>query len=142
MRIDQPIENDSGAREEAVWRLATALAGSATAFEVAEALAREGAAAAGGYLANMAVLEEGGSVVHIVHRSALEPQHPPRWSRFDLDESVPACEAIRSGLAVLLHSPEEILERYPHPDLLAEMQTAGLSARASLPLPAPGRAAG
>ena len=120
--------------EAALWRLATALARSETSAAVAETLAREGGAAAGGYFANMAVLEPDGNGVRAVHHSAVEPDAEPRWRSFALSDAVPACEAIRSGLPVLLRSAEEIVSRYPHPDLLAEVEGAGLNARASLPL--------
>jgi GAF domain-containing protein len=36
-----------------------------------------------------------------------------RWGRFPLDAALPASEAVRSGQAVFLHSPEERDERYP-----------------------------
>lgn len=36
-----------------------------------------------------------------------------RWGRFPLDAQLPASEAVRTGRAVFLHSPEERDERYP-----------------------------
>ena len=48
------------------------------------------------------------------------------------EADTPACEAIRSGLPVLLGSTAEIRTRYP--ELLAEIEQAGLGSRASLPL--------
>jgi PAS domain S-box-containing protein len=121
----------SVAGEEALWRLTTALAGSITPFDVAESLAKEGALAAGGVFANMAIRNGDSRQVRVVHRSALDPRGG--GSRvFDIDESVPACEAIRTGLPVLLGSVEEIRTRFP--TLLAEVEAAGLASRASLPL--------
>lgn len=116
------------ADEEPLWRLVKALAASATPVDVAEALARDGGEAAGGTFANMAILEPGSGRVHVTHHlsRATESQ------TYDLSDRVPACDAIRDGQTVILSSPEEIAARYPH--LLAEIQAAGLSARASAPV--------
>jgi serine phosphatase RsbU (regulator of sigma subunit)/PAS domain-containing protein len=118
--------------EEALWRLVTALAGSRTPVEVAESLAQEGWAAAGGSFANMAVIAKDAELVHVVRRPAGESGIGTRWTTFHLTDEIPACHAIRSGLPVLLGSREEILRRYP--GLAQEIQEAGLAARASLPL--------
>jgi serine phosphatase RsbU (regulator of sigma subunit)/PAS domain-containing protein len=125
--------NDHGAipslaDEEAVWRLATALASSVTPFDVAEALALEGGPAAGGSFANMAVLEDDSERVRVVRHF----DRTTEWSTYELSADVPACDAIRGGIPVLLASAQEIRRRYP--DLLAEIQAAGLAARASVPL--------
>jgi PAS domain S-box-containing protein len=114
--------------EEAVWRLATALAGSVTPFDVAEALAQQGGAAAEGSFANMAVVEKDSGRVRVVHHSALATG----WKTYALTADVPACDAIRSGLPVLLATSAEIRRRYPHLD--AEMRAADLSARAAVPV--------
>ncbi|HEX3795885.1 MAG TPA: SpoIIE family protein phosphatase [Acidimicrobiales bacterium] len=124
-KIEEPTE------EEALWRLVTALASCANPFEVAEALAAEGGGAAGGSFANMAILTTEANLVHIVHRPAVDALGN-RWLTYELDDHVPGCDAIRNGLPVLLGSVEEIQARYPL--LTAEMEEAGLQARASLPI--------
>jgi PAS domain S-box-containing protein len=123
---------DPAPDEEGVWRLAKALASSTTPIEVAESLAQEGGSAAGGSFANMAMLEPGGERVRVVHHSTLRPVRSAQWSTIALADQTPASEAMRTGAVVLLRSTEEIAARFPH--LLAEIQDAGLSARASLPL--------
>jgi serine phosphatase RsbU (regulator of sigma subunit) len=128
MTTDNKSEVTAFTDEEAVWRLASALASSLTPFDVAEALAQEGGAAAGASFANVAVLESGSDRVRVIHRSALASG----METYDLSAPVPACDAIRNGLPVLLASPAEVGDRYPH--LLAEIQAAGLGARASAPL--------
>ena len=133
-RLEPGSEFDGLADEESIWRLATALANALTPSEVAEAVAQEGGAAAGGYFANMAVLEQGSEAVRVAHHSAFDSGAGAQWSTFALEEHVPACEAIRTGEPVLLGSAEEIVAQYPHPSLVAEIETAGLSARASVPL--------
>jgi serine phosphatase RsbU (regulator of sigma subunit) len=128
MSTDDQTQIASFTDEEAVWRLARALASSLTPYDVAEAVAQEGGAAAGGSFANMAVLESQSGRVSVMHHSALASG----METYDLTAQVPACDAIRSGLPVLLASVGEVGDRYPH--LLAEIQAAGLSARASVPL--------
>lgn len=126
--MDDHVEIAAFTDEEAVWRLARALASSLTPSDVAEALAHEGGAAAGGSFANMAVLDSESGRVSVMHHSALATG----METYDLTAQVPACDAIRSGLPVLLASDTEVGDRYPH--LLAEIQAAGLSARVSVPL--------
>ena len=126
---DHP-ETGTAVEETAIWRLAMALASSETPSAVAEALAREGGAAAGGYLASMAVREEGATVVHEVEQAAAGP----RWTTRALGDPAPACEAIRTGRPVLLRAAEEIVSSFPHPDLPAGIDGAPPSAWVSLPL--------
>jgi PAS domain S-box-containing protein len=125
------ISIESVAGEEALWRLATVLGRSVTPMDVAESLANEGALAAGGVFANMAVLLSETHQVRVVHRSVLDPDSAGTRD-FDLGHQIPACEAIRSGEPVLLGTVEEIADRFP--DALADVYLARLAARASLPL--------
>jgi serine phosphatase RsbU (regulator of sigma subunit)/PAS domain-containing protein len=120
------------ADDQALWRLVTALATAVTPFEVAEAFTKEGPLAAGGAFANMAILSDTPGLVQVVHRPTFNPNVVAQRGMFDLNANTPACEAIRSGLPVLLSSPEEIRARYP--ELLTEIEQAGLSSRVSLPL--------
>ncbi len=129
---DDRIDIEVIADEEALWRLVTALAGAVTPFEVAEAFTEEGARAAGGSFANMAILGDTPDLVQVVHRPVFNPQVVAQRGLFDLDADTPACEAIRSGLPVLLGSTAEIRSRFPQ--VLSEIEQAGLSSRASVPL--------
>lgn len=114
--------------DEAVWRLADALASSVTRFDVAKALAFEGGAAAGGSFANMAVVESGSDRVHIFRHLA----GSTGWRTQVFSGQEPSCEAIRTGLPVLLGSLEEIGRRYP--SALDLMRSAGLRAGSAWPV--------
>ncbi|HEY1829627.1 MAG TPA: SpoIIE family protein phosphatase [Acidimicrobiales bacterium] len=128
---DDEVEVDRPLDEEALWRLAAALGESASTERVAEALAANAGLAAGGVFANVAFRTVDSNQVWVVHRSVLDPD--PAGSRvIDLDEHLPVCESIRSGLPVLLGSPGAIARRFPA--ILGEIEAAQLSARASIPL--------
>jgi PAS domain S-box-containing protein len=101
-----------------------------TPIDVAEALANEGALAAGGVFANMAILLSESHKVRVVHRCVLDDSAGSRT--VDVSDELPVCEAIRTGVPVLLGSVDQIASRFP--DALADIYLAGLAARASLPL--------
>jgi serine phosphatase RsbU (regulator of sigma subunit) len=121
--------------EEDIWRLATALSAAVSPEDVAVALAEEGASAAGASFANMAMLEVETNRVRVVHGSVLNPSIAARWAEFHVKDPTPLCDAIQSGLPVLLPSIEALGQRYPN--LLADTLAASLSATASLPLHTP-----
>lgn len=127
---DVEVEPITG--EESLWRLVTALAGAVTPFEVADAVTKLGAAAAGGSFTNMAMLANEPDSVQVVHRPTFNQTVVTQRGLYDLSADTPACEAIRGGLPVLLGSLDEVRTRYPA--LLAEIVEAGLASRASLPL--------
>ncbi len=114
--------------DEAVWRFANALASSVTQFDVAEALAFEGGAAAGGSFANLAVFEDGSDRIRIYRHLA----GSTGWRTQEPSGAEPSCEAIRTGLPVLLGSPDEIARRYPASVQL--MKSVGLQAGAAWPM--------
>ena len=133
MTADEQVGTQSPTDEvKAVWRLATSLSGSVTLVQVAEALVSEGGLAAGGAFANVAVLQGQGRLVSVAHYSPAGPELGLDWKLLDLVEKTPACDAIRSGLPVLLGSVEEVALRYP--GIVEEVRGAGLAARVSLPL--------
>jgi PAS domain S-box-containing protein len=132
MTADNEVKPRSIAAEEALWRLVAALADSGSLYDVAAALAHSAGAAAGGTFANLAVLTEGSPLVHIVRSDGRNPTASPQWASFALDEELPACEAIRTGLPVLLSSPDDIRRRFPA--AAVDIAQAGLRARASVPL--------
>ena len=127
MNGDDDVDLAVIADEQALWRLVTALATAVTPFEVAEAFTKEGALAAGGAFANMAILSDTPGLVQVVHRPTFNPNVVAQRGMFGLNANTPACEAIRSGLPVLLGSPEEIRACYP--ELLTEIEQAGLNSR-------------
>jgi len=115
-----------------VWRLAAALSAAITPHDVALALAEWGAPVADATFSNLAVLDAPAKRVRVAHRSDIDPVIAARWSEFDLSEPTPLCEAMESGRAVLIHSPEDMAARYPN--MLADTLAASLNATASLPL--------
>ena len=118
--------------DESVWKLAAGLAAAETPVEVAEALARNGGEAAGGSFANLAIVEPGTARVRVVHLALLDPDRARQWSTLELSDQVPSCEAIRTGLPVLVASEQDLKERSPRLVSLAE--ATGLVARAAIPL--------
>jgi len=127
------VQTESPADEtEAVWQLATSLARSGSPGDVARALVQQGGPAAGGFAIGVAVLDSESSVVRVVHHPAIDPVMAARWTTVGLSQDVPACEAIRTGLPVLLGSAQEIRRRFPA--VLAELTATGFSAAASVPL--------
>ena len=127
---DVKIEPITG--EESLWRLVTALAGALTPLQVAEAFTQLGAAAAGGSFANMAIVAEDPDSVQVIYRPTFNPTVVTQRGVYAISADTPACQAIRSGLPVLLASLDEIRARYPA--LLSEIIEAGLHSRASVPV--------
>lgn len=126
------VADEGPVNEDAVWRLAIALSGAVTPFEVGLAIAERGAAAAGATFSNLAILDPLTDRVRVVHGSVLDPGIAARWAEFHIDERAPLCDAMRAGRPVLLASEGEIAREYP--ELLPETLAASLSATASLPL--------
>lgn len=136
--------SDSGAypdvegpvNELAIWRTAIALSAAVTPHEVAVALADHAAAAAGASFSNVAVLDADQDSVRVISGVSVDPalvaRWADRWAEFHITEEVPLCDAMRTGATVLLHSTEEMAEKYPV--MLPEAVAASLSATASVPL--------
>ena len=127
-----PDEVEVSATDDGVWRLAAALSGAVTPLDVATALAEEGAAAAGTSYSNLAILDAATDQVRAIHHSSAGSDIVARWTEFHLDTPTPLCEAMQSGLPVLLESLDVIGTRFPN--IRADTLAAGLSATASLPL--------
>ncbi len=115
-----------------VWRLATALSGAATPQEVSTAIADWAAPASGAVFANLATFDQQRRRVQVVHGDSLDPAIAERWVEFGIEEATPLCQAIQSGLPVMLPSLEAIGANYPL--LLDDTIAAGLAATASIPL--------
>jgi serine phosphatase RsbU (regulator of sigma subunit) len=132
MTPDEVTTQSPADETEAVWRLATSLARSESPGDVAEALVQQGGPAAGGSAVSVAVLDTESSVLRVVHHPAIDPAIAARWTTIGLSQDVPPCEAILTGLPVLLGSADEIRRRFP--GVLAEIAAAGFSAAAAVPL--------
>ena len=120
--------------EDDLWRWMRVVSGAVTSADVSFAVAEVGAHAADASFANLALLDTEACLpwVRVVHGSFLDSSIAARWIEFPLSAQTPLCEAMQTGLPVLLGSPEIIGERYPN--LLADTLAASLSATASLPL--------
>ena len=70
------------------------LAGAVTTLDVANALAEEGADAAGASFSNMATLDAKTNRVRAVHSPAMNTAIADRWNEFDLEDATPLCDAI------------------------------------------------
>ena len=120
--------------EDDLWRWMSVVSGAVTSADVSFAVAEVGADAADASFANLALLDGDARPpwVRVVHGSFLDSTIAARWIEFPLSAQTPLCEAMQTGMPVLLGSPEIIGERYPN--LLADTLAASLSATASLPL--------
>ncbi len=118
--------------EDDIWLWLNKLSTALDPMAVAVAVAEVGADAADASFANLAMLDPETDWVRMAHGSSLDAGIAARWAEFPLSAQTPLCEAIQTGLPVLLGSPEVIGERYPN--LLADTLEASLQATASLPL--------
>jgi serine phosphatase RsbU (regulator of sigma subunit) len=83
----------------------------------------------------MAVLDDDSGRVRAVHHSGIDPAIADRWSEFSLSDPTPLCDAMVSGLPVLIRSIEHMSGRFP--GMVTDTLAAGLSATASMPLTTP-----
>lgn len=128
-----PGDEDVVVADEAhIWQLVTSLSGALTAEEVALALAQEGAAAAGASFATVALLDGAKGRMRLLSTSALPPAIAAGWTDIGTGDPNPLCEAVRTGLPVLLESPAAMGQRYP--ESMGDAVAASLRATASLPL--------
>ena len=133
MTADEELKAKASSDEvEAVWRLATALSGSLTPTQLAEALQNEGGRAAGGAFAHLALVHERSGLVQVASPTSEGRQPGVQWTDLDPEAQAPARDAIRGGLPVLLGSFAEVANRYP--GLIQGDEGVGLGAWASLPL--------
>lgn len=128
--------DDGQVYEQAIWRLAIDLSAAVTPYEVSVALADCSGPAAGASFANLALLDNENDNIRVIHGSIVDPAivagWADRWLEFHITEDIPLCDAMRTGETVLLHSPDEAAERYPH--MLQELLAASLGAIAAVPV--------
>ncbi len=91
-----------------------------------------GGHAAGGFAIYLAVAEHAGGTVRVTHHPAIPAEIAARWGTVRLTDDVPACQAIRTGLPVLLRSREELGRQFPGGT--GEFASAGFAALAAVPL--------
>src|ERR1700733_5636516 len=94
--------------EDDLWRWMSVVSGAVTSADVSFAVAEVGADAADASFANLALLDADASLpwVRVVHGSFLDSAIAARWIEFPLSAQTPLCEAMQTGVPVLLGSPE------------------------------------
>lgn len=93
----------------------------------------------GGNTASLCLVTENGDELQIVAEHGYPADVTDVWTRFPLDASLPASEAVREGQAVFITSPEDRNTRYP---VFADGPVVQDSAYAIEPLIADGRTLG
>ena len=112
--------------------LSTALSRAVSQPDVATVMSEYGARAAGSFIANIAVRQPDTSRVTMVVSPVLGDEAAQAWATLDLADHTPITDAIRNGVAVLMHSIGDVAERYPL--LRVHGERAGVSATASIPI--------
>lgn len=129
-----------GLRLVAFAQLAQALAHAASVDEVSEAVREHLAESLGASFANLALVQSESGDVRIDNPVGLDPSIASRFRTLPRDASSPLTDAVRSGVAILVESPAENAQRYPH--LSAEADALGLLALAAVPIEADGGVCG
>ncbi len=128
---------DRTARLQAV---TAALSESLTPAQVAEVIVEQSIAVLNASSAMVALVNEPGTELEIIHFVGYPQGLPEEWRRFPITTSVPLAEAIRTGEPIWEESTEERIARYPH--LSENYAQLNYAAWISLPLMVEGRAVG
>jgi PAS domain S-box-containing protein len=117
-----------------------ALSESLTPAQVAEVIVDQSLAVLNASSAIVAILDENGTELEIVHSFGYQQDFPQAWRRFPITTPVPLAQAVRTGEPIWEESTQERIARYPHlADVYAQLNYA---AWISLPLMVEGRAVG
>src|SRR5690606_27999421 len=100
--------------------LTAALAGALTPAQVARAAVEHGAAALGAQAGAVALCSSDRAALEVVESLGFPEGFEAAWGRFPTAADLPLAEAFRTGVPIVLLSPEERRSRYP---LLAEPLT-------------------
>lgn len=130
-RLSDAVQRDAE-RSARLADLAQAATAAGTTKQLAEMLASRAAEVVGGTGAHMALLDEDGTALRVVHHSGVPPDLARRYAVVKVDDPVPLAAAFATGEPVLLGDPDAIAERVSIPaDQLVE---SGLCAAAALPI--------
>ncbi len=116
-----------------MWRLAAALSGAISTREVAEAVAREGPAAAGADFASFAMLDPKARRMWLTTAPGLVPEVARRWQDMALDETTPLGASLLWRRPVLRPGTGSATDGY-FPGTAGDNELAGFRATAALPL--------
>ena len=128
---------DRTARLQAV---TAALSEPLTPAQVAEVIVEQSLAVLHASSAMVALLNEQGTELEIVHSVGYKQDIPEAWRRFPITTSVPLAEAVRTGEPIWEESTQERMARYPH--LVGAYTSYDYDAWISLPLMVESRAVG
>jgi signal transduction histidine kinase len=117
---------------ERLQAVATALAGTLTSVEVADAIIAQGVPALGADFATVAVVAEGGAALRLLRVTGLDAAQEARLREIPLDTPGHLPEAVRTGTIVAWASAAEVAARYPA--VAAERAALSIEAGVALPL--------
>ncbi len=113
-------------------RLATELSGVVDPASMAQQAVAQVQAALDADAGVVFLLSPDGASLQIAHASGYEARTSGPWTRFPLTANLPVTDAIRTREAVLVGSPEELVQRYP--ELAATPGALARSSWAAVPL--------
>ena len=126
-------------RLAALQAVTAALSAAATPQEVAATVVREGMNVLDARAGVVGIVDDDGRTIVLVDSRGLRDGVTEQWRRFDLEDETPMSHVVRSGKAVFVSSPAEMIERYP---LMVEASRLSSAAWALLPLRIRGTARG
>jgi PAS domain S-box-containing protein len=126
-------------RTAALQSVSAALAEALTPAEVAEVMVERGLTALSASAGSIVLLSPDRSELVILRAFGYADQIVEPWTRFPADAAVPLADAVRTGDAVFLTSPDEVDRRFPG---LVSGQSSGNQGWAAIPLTVEGRTIG
>ncbi|HEY9604808.1 MAG TPA: PAS domain S-box protein [Allocoleopsis sp.] len=118
-RLYQQAQQARQAAERAAERTArlqqvtAALSQALTPTQVAEVVVNQGIAALGVQAGLVTLLTDDRTEIELVESVGYPQATIDRWQRFPIDAPVPIADAVRTGEAIFLESPEALAARYP-----------------------------
>jgi PAS domain S-box-containing protein len=126
-------------RTTALQSVSAALAEALTPAEVAEVIVERGLATLSASAGTIMLLSPDRGELVMLRAFGYTDQVIEPWTRFASDAAVPLADAVRTGEAVFLTSPEEVDERFPG---LVSWGSSGNEGWAAIPLTVEGRTIG
>ncbi len=125
-------------RLERLQAVTAALAFAAGPHDVAEVVVDQGVAALDARAGLLALVDPDGATLRMVRGIGYPPELLERWPTLPLDGGAPAAQAVRSGAALWLTNPTELMAAYALPGV----PSTGNRAAAIVPLAVQGRVLG
>lgn len=133
------------AAERATKRIASlqaitaALSEALTPTAVAEVITKQGLTLVGADSGLVALLDEAGTSLEIIHHFGYSAEAVKDWLKFPLSTSVPLAETVRTGQPIFIESSEMLAQNYPE---FANQRVSTYQALATMPLLIEGQALG